>query len=124
MTPCIEWVAAQPAPALRAFVDGYVGYRLAGFPPGLHRGVPSRHSGRWRPIGTHARTLFRRDAEPEGYAGSGSCYIEFGAGRVGRVDVDFLSGDKPTGTYQAPSTALVAEKEEFGASRRARWFGR
>jgi sulfide:quinone oxidoreductase len=57
------------------------------------------------------------------YEGKGSCYIEFGAGRVGRVDVDFLSGPKPTGAYRAPSTALVAEKREFGASRRARWFG-
>ena len=43
MTPSSEWVAARPAPALRSFVDGYVGYRLAGFPPGLHRGLPSRH---------------------------------------------------------------------------------
>jgi sulfide:quinone oxidoreductase len=58
------------------------------------------------------------------HAGRGSCYIEFGSGRVGRVDVDFLSGPRPTGTYRAPSQALVAEKVEFGASRRARWFGR
>ncbi len=57
------------------------------------------------------------------YQGRGSCYIEFGAGRVGRVDVDFLSGPKPTGTYQEPSVALVAEKDRFGSSRRARWFG-
>jgi sulfide:quinone oxidoreductase len=61
--------------------------------------------------------------EPPGaYEGRGSCYIEFGAGRVGRVDVDFLSGPKPTGAFQAPSDALVAEKQRFGASRRARWF--
>jgi sulfide:quinone oxidoreductase len=58
------------------------------------------------------------------YDGRGSCYIEFGAGRVGRVDVDFFSGPKPTGTYHEPSGALVAEKELFGSSRRARWFGR
>lgn len=32
-----------PAPQLRAFIDRYVGYRLSGFPPGLHRGLPSRH---------------------------------------------------------------------------------
>ncbi len=61
---------------------------------------------------------------PAPYGGRGSCYIEFGSGRVGRVDVDFLSGPKPTGTYQAPSTELVAEKQRFGSSRRARWFGR
>jgi sulfide:quinone oxidoreductase len=62
-------------------------------------------------------------AEPAGYGGTGSCYVEFGAGRVGRVDVDFLSGPRPTGSYQAPSEELAAEKAEFGASRRARWFG-
>jgi len=61
--------------------------------------------------------------EPGAYGGLGSCYVEFGAGRVGRVDVDFLSGPKPTGTFQEPSDALVAEKRRFGSSRRARWFG-
>jgi sulfide:quinone oxidoreductase len=67
----------------------------------------------------------RGDGEPaDAYAGRGSCYIEFGSGRVGRVDVDFLGGPKPTGAFQDPSAALVAEKEHFGSSRRARWFGR
>jgi sulfide:quinone oxidoreductase len=61
---------------------------------------------------------------PAPYDGRGSCYIEFGGGRIARVDVDFLSGPKPTGTFQEPSTALVAEKQRFGSSRRARWFGR
>ena len=57
------------------------------------------------------------------YAGTGSCYIEYGAGRVGRVDIDFFSGPKPTGTYNEPDVALRVDKERFGASRRARWFG-
>jgi sulfide:quinone oxidoreductase len=74
-----------------------------------------------------ARSLIaqiERGEEPAGeYDGLGSCYIEFGAGRVGRVDVDFLSGPKPTGTFQAPSQELVAQKQQFGTSRRARWFG-
>jgi sulfide:quinone oxidoreductase len=51
------------------------------------------------------------------------CYIEFGSGRVGRVDIDFLSGPTKTGSFNGPSAALVAEKEHFGSSRRARWFG-
>lgn len=38
-----ELVTALPAPPLRAFVDRYIGYRLGGFPPGVHRGLPSRH---------------------------------------------------------------------------------
>jgi sulfide:quinone oxidoreductase len=75
-----------------------------------------------------ARSLIaqiERGEEPgEEYDGLGSCYIEFGGGRVGRVDVDFMSGPKPTGTFHAPSQELVAQKQEFGASRRARWFGR
>jgi len=63
-------------------------------------------------------------AEPVAhYDGTGSCYIEFGAGRVGRVDVDFFSGPKPTGTYHEASQELVAEKKHFGSSRRVRWFG-
>ena len=62
-------------------------------------------------------------SSPGRYDGRGSCYIEFGGGRVGRVDVDFLSGPTPTGTFHAPSAALVAEKQRFGSSRRARWFG-
>jgi len=61
--------------------------------------------------------------EPSAYTGEGSCYVEFGANRVGRVDVDFLSGPSPTGSFLAPSAALVGEKEHFGASRRRRWFG-
>ncbi len=61
---------------------------------------------------------------PRPYAGAGSCYVEFGSGRVGRVDVNFLSGPKPTGTYHEPSAALVAEKVHFGSSRIRRWFGR
>ena len=61
---------------------------------------------------------------PTPYAGAGSCYIEFGGERVGRVDVNFLGGPKPTGTYQPPSHALVEEKLEFGSSRILRWFGR
>ena len=63
-------------------------------------------------------------APPTGSDGRGSCYVEFGEGLVGRVDVDFLSGPQPTGTFTEPSPAVVAEKKEFGASRRARWFGR
>jgi len=64
----------------------------------------------------------RGGEEPGAYNGLGSCYIEFGGGRVGRVDVDFLSGPTPTGTFHEPSDALVAEKHHFGSSRRARWF--
>jgi sulfide:quinone oxidoreductase len=57
------------------------------------------------------------------YAGAGACYVEFGAGLVGRVEVDFLSGPRPTGSFTEPSAALVREKQQFGSDRQARWFG-
>jgi sulfide:quinone oxidoreductase len=61
--------------------------------------------------------------QPSAYAGAGTCYVEFGRGRVGRVDVDFFSGTAPAGSFIEPSVALVGEKQRFGSSRLARWFG-
>jgi AraC-like DNA-binding protein len=37
-----EVVTRQPHLALRRYVDRYVGYRLEGYPSGVHRGFPSR----------------------------------------------------------------------------------
>jgi len=56
--------------------------------------------------------------------GAGSCYIEFGGGSVGKVEASFLGGPSPTARLIAPSSELAAEKDAFGATRRARWFGR
>ena len=64
----------------------------------------------------------RGEDPPPAYDGRGSCYVEFGAGRVARIDIDFLSGPEKTTVFHDPSPALVAEKREFGTSRRERWF--
>ena len=64
----------------------------------------------------------RGNESPAAYRGLGTCYVEFGAERVGRVDVEFLAGP-PTGSFSEPSVELVADKKEFGSSRRARLFG-
>jgi sulfide:quinone oxidoreductase len=61
---------------------------------------------------------------PPPYEGSGVCYAEFGGGLVSKVEVNFLRGDAPAAERHDPSLAYAAEKEEFGAVRRARWFGR
>lgn len=66
---------------------------------------------------------FAGGEEPGRHLGQGTCYIEFGSGRVGSVDIDFLSGPARTGSFNAPSAEQVAEKERFGSTRRARWFG-
>jgi sulfide:quinone oxidoreductase len=60
---------------------------------------------------------------PEAYTGAGACYLEFGGGRVGRVDIDFASGASPGGVVQAPTAVLRGEKAHYGSTRRLRWFG-
>jgi NADPH-dependent 2,4-dienoyl-CoA reductase/sulfur reductase-like enzyme len=57
------------------------------------------------------------------YEGAGSCYLEFGGGMVGKVEANFLGGPAPTAQLVGPSLELAAEKEEFAAVRRERWFG-
>ena len=72
-----------------------------------------------------ARLIARlRGGAPDAvHRGTGSCYIEFGAGRIGRVDIDFFSNPAgPVGIYHEPSVALREDKEAFGSTRRARWF--
>jgi sulfide:quinone oxidoreductase len=66
----------------------------------------------------------RGETDPATYDGRGICYLEFGGGEVGEVDVTFLSGQAPKGALQGPSIALAAHKETFGAERARRWFGR
>ncbi len=61
---------------------------------------------------------------PAPYGGWGICYAEFGAGLVSKVEVNFLGGPSPVAARNEPSLAFAEEKAEFGASRRARWFGR
>jgi sulfide:quinone oxidoreductase len=65
----------------------------------------------------HGKTLGRR------YEGEGNCYIEFGSGRVAKVQANFLGGPSPAATVVGPSAELAAEKEKFAPARRARWFG-
>jgi sulfide:quinone oxidoreductase len=65
----------------------------------------------------HGETLERR------YEGEGNCFIEFGSGRVAKIEANFLGGPSPTATVVGPSAELAAEKETFASTRRARWFG-
>lgn len=59
----------------------------------------------------------------EGFDGSGLCYLEFGQGRVGRVDVDFRAPGGPTAPLRGPDPGYVEEKDQFANVRKQRWFG-
>ena len=65
----------------------------------------------------------RGQAPPGRHLGQGTCYIEFGEGRIASVDIDFLSGPERTGHFNPPSAEQRLLKDHFGAERRARWFG-
>ena len=68
--------------------------------------------------------LHRRGAAPTTYDGRGICYIEFGGETVAKVEVTFLSGEKPRGYLEGPSATLATDKSAFGSDRIRRWFGR
>ncbi len=115
--------------------DGYIPVDSATLKtrfPGVHAvgdvttaGVPKAGvfaEGAARVVAQQLIAELRGGEQPGRYLGQGSCYVEFGDGRVARVDIDFLSRPEKTGTFKAPSTELAEEKEHFGSSRRARWF--
>jgi sulfide:quinone oxidoreductase len=114
------WIAVNP----RTLETSFPGVYAAG--DGANTGTPKAGvfaEGAAHAVAKSIIAQLHGDSDRGTFAGKGSCYIEFGGDRIARVDVDFFSGSTPTGTYQAPSTALRAEKNEFGRSRRARWFG-
>jgi sulfide:quinone oxidoreductase len=77
-----------------------------------------------RVVADDIASAIRGDEPPAPYEGSGICYAEFGGGLVSKVEVNFLRGDTPAAQRHDPSLEYAAEKEEFGAARRTRWFGR
>jgi sulfide:quinone oxidoreductase len=77
-----------------------------------------------RTVAANIIAMVRGEPQTARNPGAGSCYIEIGAGLIARIDVDFLSGPKPFGTFHGASEEMRRDKEEFGSSRRARWFGR
>jgi sulfide:quinone oxidoreductase len=116
-------------------VDGFVPVdpgTLATSHPGVYAigdcataGVPKAGAfaeGAGRAVAERLIADIRGDPSPEPYRGAGACYVEFGAGLVGRVNITVVDG-KQSGTFSGPSTALAADKHTFGATRRARWFG-
>ena len=116
-----DWVKVDPATLETRFPGVYAVGDVNGV--GTPKaGVFAEGAARVAALGILSR--IRGEAAPERYLGQGSCYVELGHGEVGRVDVDFLSGPRPTGSYRPPTPALFAEKVRFGSSRLERWFGR
>ncbi|CAN7668337.1 FAD/NAD(P)-binding oxidoreductase [Mesorhizobium amorphae] len=114
------WIPVNP----RTLETRYPGVYAVG--DGANTGTPKAGvfaEGAARAVASDLIARLRKTGSGTQYDGFGTCYIEFGGGRIGKVEVDFFSGPKPTGTYHEPSVALRADKEVFGSSRRTRWFG-
>jgi sulfide:quinone oxidoreductase len=60
---------------------------------------------------------------PPPYDGVAGCYVELGNDMVGRIDVNFLTFDVPVARFVPPDVSMVNDKKQWGAERRARWFG-
>ena len=113
------WVAVDRDTLLTPFPDVYaVGDCVA--IPMAKAGVFAENAAGVAADGIVAR--LRGDEPPRRYEGEGNCYIEFGGGRVAKVEANFLGGESPTATVVGPSAELAAEKQTFAPARRARWF--
>jgi sulfide:quinone oxidoreductase len=114
------WVTVNPRTLETKFPDVYaVG-------DGANTGTPKAGvfaEGAAKAVASALISKVRSDEPVKENDGVGTCYIEFGGGQIGKVEVDFFSGPKPIGTYHAPSIGLRIDKENFCSSRRARWFG-
>ncbi|HEY4491654.1 MAG TPA: NAD(P)/FAD-dependent oxidoreductase, partial [Acidobacteriota bacterium] len=59
---------------------------------------------------------------PGHFDAAGTCFLEFGAGTVAKIEANFLGGPAPDVRFIGPSRELRADKERFASSRLGRWF--
>jgi len=114
------WVPVDRANLATRFADVYALGDLAGLPM-AKAGVFAEAAARVVADDIAARLAGTEPPPP--YEGVGNCFVEFGGGIVGKVEANFFGGPAPTARLVEPSRELAAEKEAFGSTRRARWFG-
>jgi sulfide:quinone oxidoreductase len=115
------WIPVDPLSLQTAFADVYAIGDVASV------GTPKAGvfaEGQAAVVAERIVALLAGQPQEAHYGGRGTCYVEFGSHRVGRVDVTFLPGERPAGTFDAPSLELTRDKVLFGRSRAQRWFGR
>lgn len=75
-----------------------------------------------RAVAEHLIAEISGEGTPTPYDGAGSCYIEFGEHKVGRVDADFLTGPSVSAPFFGPSLDGAEQKAQFRDTRREWWF--
>ena len=114
------WVAVDPDTLMTPFPDVYAVGDLVAIPM-AKAGVFAENAG--GVVADDIVARFRGETSERRYEGQGNCYIEFGSGRVAKIQANFLGGPSPRATVVGPSEELAAEKATFAPARRARWFG-
>ncbi|HEX3237534.1 MAG TPA: FAD/NAD(P)-binding oxidoreductase, partial [Gaiellaceae bacterium] len=114
------WVAVDRDNLMTPFPDVYAVGDVVGIPM-AKAGVFAENA-----AGVVADDIIARlrgEALGRRYEGEGNCFIEFGSGRVAKIEANFLGGPSPQATVVGPSAELAEEKAAFAPARRARWFG-
>jgi sulfide:quinone oxidoreductase len=114
------WIPVNPVNLATQYPDVYAVGDVSGAPV-AKAGVFSESAA--QAVADHLIAELRGGRPAAPYTGTGTCYIEFGGGKVGRVDADFLSGPSVTAPFFGPSLEGAEQKEQFGETRRKRWFG-
>jgi sulfide:quinone oxidoreductase len=114
------WIPVNPTNLATRFADVYAVGDVAGAPV-AKAGVFAESAA--AVVADDIAARLHGDVLRRPWDGAGSCFIEFGAGAVGKVEANFLGGPAPTARLVGPSPELAAEKDRFGATRRERWFG-
>jgi sulfide:quinone oxidoreductase len=114
------WVAVDQGSLRTPFPDVYAVGDVVGIPM-AKAGVFAENA-----AGVVADNIIAQHRGEEGqrrYEGEGNCYLEFGGGRVAKVEANFLGGPAPMAQLVGPSLELAADKRAFASERRTRWFG-
>jgi sulfide:quinone oxidoreductase len=114
------WVAVDRGTLMTPFPDVYAVGDVVGIPMAKAGVFAENAAG---VVADDIVARLRGETSERRYEGEGSCYIEFGGGRVAKIEANFLGGPSPTAEIVGPSETLAADKRTFAPTRRARWFG-
>jgi sulfide:quinone oxidoreductase len=115
------WVKVDPGNLMTPFQDVYAVGDVVALPMAKAGVFAENAAG---VVADDIAARLRGETLERRYEGEGNCYIEFGGGRVAKVEANFLGGPSPVARVVGPTEALAADKETFASDRRARWFGR
>lgn len=59
---------------------------------------------------------------PANFDAVGTCFLEFGAGNVAKIEANFLGGPAPDVRFVGPSKDFLPDKDAFSNNRLQRWF--